>query len=80
MGTVSELLAVFLHAFCYGQPHVSLHVQTDLPHKYVSTEDLLFLRSDCAGLILPGGLGLRHWFCGLTALSFVSILVRIHLL
>lgn len=30
-----------------------------------------------AGLILPGVLGLWHWVCGLTALSFISILVRI---
>uniref|UniRef100_A0A8C3NQZ3 Homeobox domain-containing protein n=1 Tax=Cyanoderma ruficeps TaxID=181631 RepID=A0A8C3NQZ3_9PASS len=37
------------------------------------------LGSACAGLILPGVLALWCCFCGLTALSFVSILVTIHL-
>lgn len=78
-GTGTKLLAAFLHTFGYRQHRFNLHVQADL-HKYISTEDLLFLCSDCNGLILPGGLGLWHWFCGLTAQSFVSILVRIHLL
>lgn len=79
VGTVTKLLAVFLHAFGYQQPRVNLHVQTDLLCKYISTEGLLFLCSDCAGLILPGGLGLWHWFSDLSALRFVSILARIHL-
>lgn len=49
---------------------LNLYVQIDL-HKYIHTEDLVIQRSDCVGLILPGGLRLWNWVCSLAVQGFL---------